>query len=197
MPDAKAESVVALAGRRIDRPGTTPPRFPATQVPAVREKIADLLLRERAVALVASAARGADIIGLEQAERLGLRRRVVLPFPPAQFRDRSVADCPGDWVSAFDRLVAAAASIGDLVVLEEPLVHNRPFAAANAAIIRESKHLASTPSFGIRHRLVAILFGRGKGATEETQPKDSEPWLRRWTSMFGPCLRWSRGLDTK
>jgi hypothetical protein len=163
MSDAKAESVVALAGRRLDRPGTTPPRFPATQVPAVREKIADLLLRERAVALVASAACGADIIGLEQAERLGLRRRIVLPFPPAQFRDRSVADCPGDWVSAFDRLVTAAATVGDLVVLEEPLVHSRPFAAANAAIVRESKHLASALSSGACHRLVAIIVWEGQG----------------------------------
>ena len=74
-------SIIALAGRRIDTPGTNPPRFPLDSVPLVRARIAELLRVERAAAVVASAACGADLIALEEAERIGIRRRIVLPFP--------------------------------------------------------------------------------------------------------------------
>jgi hypothetical protein len=109
--------VVALAGRRIDAVDTNPPRFPLEAVPTVRRRLADLLAKERAAALVCSAACGADLVALEEAERLGLKRRVVLPFPPERFRKTSVTDRPGDWASVFDRVIAAAESTGDLVVL--------------------------------------------------------------------------------
>jgi hypothetical protein len=75
-------SVVALAGRRIDELDTRPPHFPAEAVPIVRRRLADLFARERAVALVCSAACGADLIALGVAERFGLRRRIILPFRP-------------------------------------------------------------------------------------------------------------------
>src|SRR3954453_19171963 len=110
-------AVIALAGRRGDAAGTDPPRFPPEAVPAVRQRLADLLTKERAVALVCSAACGADLVALEEAERLGLRRRIVLPFPPERFRKTSVNDRPGDWGPVFDRLVAAAGATGDLIVL--------------------------------------------------------------------------------
>ncbi len=61
-------------------------RFPLHAVPLVRERVSDLLQREHAKALVSSAACGADLIALEQAERLIVRRRVVLPFAPERFR---------------------------------------------------------------------------------------------------------------
>jgi hypothetical protein len=40
---------------------------------------------ERAVALVCSAACGADLVALEEAERLGIRRRIILPLAPSSF----------------------------------------------------------------------------------------------------------------
>lgn len=51
----------------------------------VRQRLVDMLAAERADALVRSAACGADLIALEEAERLGIRRCVVLPFSPDQF----------------------------------------------------------------------------------------------------------------
>jgi hypothetical protein len=63
-------------------------------VPLVRRRIVDLLAEEHTEALVCSAACGADLIALEEAERLGLRRRIVLPFSPRQFRETSVTDRP-------------------------------------------------------------------------------------------------------
>lgn len=108
-------TVVALAGRRIDAVDTHPSRFPLEAIPTRR--LANLLARECAVALVCSAAYGADLLALEEAERLGLRRRIVVPFPPDRFRQTSVIDRPGDWGRVFDRLVSAAQEAGDLLVL--------------------------------------------------------------------------------
>jgi hypothetical protein len=163
MVEEKVPSVIALAGRRIDREGTTSPRFPEERVRVVRRQVADLLVQEHAVALVSSAACGADLIGLEEAERLGLRRRIVLPFAPGQFRDKSVMDCPGDWVSAFDRVVATTSASGDLVVLDEsPADSLRAFAAANRVIIREARHLASALSPGSPRRLIAVIVWEGQ-----------------------------------
>jgi hypothetical protein len=109
-------TVVALAGRRIDAVDTHPSRFPLEAIPTRR--LAKLLAREcAAVALVCSAASGADLLALEEAERLGLRRHIVLPFPPDRFRQTSVIDRPGDWGRVFDRLVSASQEAGDLLVL--------------------------------------------------------------------------------
>jgi hypothetical protein len=44
-----------------------------------------MLAVERADAFVSSAACGADLIALEEAERLGIRRCSVLPFSPDRF----------------------------------------------------------------------------------------------------------------
>src|SRR3984957_6214255 len=131
----ETNSVIALAGRRIDAPDTDPPRFPLQNVPIVRRRLAALFSAEHAEALVCSAACGADLVALEEAERLGLRRRIVLPFPPERFRETSVTDRPGDWGPVFDRLVAAAEAAGDLVILQSTGDDNdAAYAAAVQAI---------------------------------------------------------------
>jgi hypothetical protein len=107
-PSQPAPAVVAVAGRRIDPTGSMPPRFPLENVPLVRQRLAEVLAAEHTSALVCSAACGTDLIALEEAERLGLRRRIVLPFSPERFRATSVVDRPGNWGPVFDRLVAGA-----------------------------------------------------------------------------------------
>src|SRR5581483_7775479 len=101
-------SVVALAGRRIDGAKTQPPRFPLNQVHEVSRRLGDALRKVRAVALVCSAACGADLVALKEAEQLGLRRRIVLPFAKDKFRETSVIDRPGDWGRIYDGQIAAA-----------------------------------------------------------------------------------------
>jgi hypothetical protein len=155
-------TVIALAGRRIDAPGTEPPRFPLENVPLVRRRLAALFCTEHAQALVCSAACGADLIALEEAERLGLRRRIVLPFPPERFRETSVTDRPGEWGPVFDRLVAAAAATGDLVILHHTSgSDDDAYAAANQAIIREAEALARAISDGAPPRLVVVIVWEG------------------------------------
>jgi hypothetical protein len=77
MPDRnlfRATAVIGLAGRRIDDVDTNPSRFPLEAAPVVRRRLADLFASERAVAIVCSAACGADRLAFEEAERLDLRR---------------------------------------------------------------------------------------------------------------------------
>ena len=111
-------AVVALAGRRIDLPDAQVPQFPLGNVQEVGRRIYEALCEMHAVALVCSAACGADLVALEQAKQLGLRRRVVLPFAPERFRETSVVDRPGDWGPLYDQQVAATAAAGDLLVLD-------------------------------------------------------------------------------
>ena len=160
-------AVVALAGRRVDAAGTQPPRFPLENVPVVRKRLAALLAGEGAAALVCSAACGADLVALEEAERLGLRRRIVLPFAPERFRETSVVDRPGEWGPVFDRLVAAARGAGDLVVLDAG-EGDAAYAAANEAIVREARTLVQAG--GAAQRLVAVLVweGAARAGTDAT-----------------------------
>ena len=110
-------TVVALAGRRIDAPNTDPKRFPLGAVMRVSRGIETLLREEQSIALVASAACGADLIGLQNARALGLRTRIVLPFEAQSFRESSVVDRPGDWGDRFDAVIADARKRNDVVEL--------------------------------------------------------------------------------
>jgi len=162
-------AVVALAGRRMDATGTEPPRFPLENVPVVRKRLAAILAKESAMALVCSAACGADLIALEEAERLGLRRRIVLPFSPERFRETSVIDRPGNWGPVFDRLVTAARATGDLVVLEDAGDSDKAYAAANKAIIDQAQMLAKTGSAPRRMVAVVVWEGAARVGNDATQ----------------------------
>jgi len=158
-----ARCIAALAGRRIDADGADPARFPLSAAPLVRQRVTEVLRRERPVALVCSGACGADLIALEAAGKLGIRRRVVLPFPPARFREESVMDRPGNWGGLFDAVIAETEAAGDLVVLHAN-GGDQAFAAANAAIVEEARSLAAQSALA---RLLAIIVWdgapRGKG----------------------------------
>lgn len=158
--------IVALAGRRIDAPGTAPPGFPPDQVGRVR---ADLLrtLRDAGVrALVSSAACGADLLGLEAAESLGARRRIVLPFDRACFKTQSVTDRPGDWSGTFDRLVDAAEAAGDLLVLGlSP--SDDAYARTNVAILDDAARLART--LGDTVLSIAVWDKQSRGPDDHTE----------------------------
>jgi len=160
-------AVVAVAGRRVDAPGADPARFPLENVPGVRHRIAECLEAEAAAALVSSAACGVDLLALDEAERLSLRRRIILPFSPERFRESSVVDRPGNWGAMFDRHTAAAMAGGDLVVLDFADGGDPAYAGANEAIVREAQALAQD---GALHRLVALTVwdGTARRGTDAT-----------------------------
>ena len=123
-------AVVALAGRRIDAEDADPPRFSSNNIPEVRKRLARLFEQEEALALVSSAACGSDLIGLEEAERIHIRRRIVLPFSREKFRATSVVDRPGEWGASFDHLVDLAEEDGDIIMLEQGEDADAAYAAA-------------------------------------------------------------------
>jgi len=135
-------AVVALAGRRIDAPGAQPARFPLANVERVTVRLAAGFRRVGAVALVCSAACGADLIALDVAAAQGLRRRIVLPFEASRFAETSVCDRPGEWSAAFWRHVGAAEREGNLVVLRPSGDDDQDYLAANLAILAEAQALA-------------------------------------------------------
>jgi hypothetical protein len=155
--------VAALAGRRIDLPGSAPPRFPLARVPAVRSAMKNLFVRDRTELLISSAACGADLTALDVASELGIRCRVVLPFTPERFREESVVDRPGNWGPIYDRIVDRLATAGDLIVLREDRDHEGAFRAANQTIIAEAEHAALEPSLA-----VIVWEGESRGADDST-----------------------------
>ena len=159
--------VAALAGRRIDAADAASSRFPLAKTELVRGRLTALLRAEQSDALVCSAACGADLIALEAAGALGLRRRIVLPFAPERFRATSVTDRPGDWGPRFDRIIDEIRANGDLVVLGLDEGDDAAYAVANEAILSEAEALAG----GEPAQVVAIIVweGRSRGAGDLTE----------------------------
>jgi hypothetical protein len=146
-------AVVVLAGRRIDAAEAEAPRFPARNLATVEERISELLRESDARVLVCAAACGADILALEAAGRMDIRRRVVLPYGRELFRKTSVDDRPGEWGARYDRLLDEIAARGDLVVLGFDQGDNTTYLATNSAIIDEACKIADAQ----QHEILAVI----------------------------------------
>lgn len=152
--------IVALAGRRLDSPDNGTSRFPPQNVELVRGRIRRTL-KGREV-LVCSAACGADLIALEEASVLRMRRRVVLPFAREEFKTTSVSDRPGDWVALFDRIVSEIEGNRDLVVITPESGAAGAYAAVNSAILDEACCLSGQTS----GKVVAVVVWEGDSRGE-------------------------------
>jgi hypothetical protein len=167
-------AVVALGGRRIDPESTSTPRFPFDQVDRVRMEIADRLRHVDAVALVCSAACGADLIALKTAQEMGLRTRIILPFSAARFRTTSVVDRsrPEFWGKIFDRVASVARAHGDLVELDMA-ERDDAYSSTNAIVLDEARKLAGVNDQVRSSRslsLIALVVweGASRGADDNT-----------------------------
>jgi hypothetical protein len=163
--------IIALAGRRIDAAGVKGPRFPLQNAPLVSQRVRSMLLTQKAVALVSSAACGADLLALAVAGELGLRRRVVLPFDRARFRASSVTDRPGEWGALYDQTMDAIAAAGDLVVMDGTPEH-ADYTAANLAILNEAEILAA--ELGEPRSAVLVWEGATRGDHDVTEAFGTE-----------------------
>ena len=160
--DNSSTSVIALAGRRIDASNAQAPRFPQENTEAVRTALARRLEGAAPTLLVASAACGSDLLALEAASGLGIRTRIVLPFPPDVFRQTSVIDRsnPAYWGDLYDRLIGDACERGDLIVLNCDRSDASAYIAANEVIIAEALQAAHTKVSPAR--LIAVIVWEGK-----------------------------------
>lgn len=130
--------IIALAGRRVDPPDAEVPRFPLANVDMLAKRIRELLRSEAALGLVSSAACGADLIAQTEAGRIGLRRRVVLPFAAERFLETSVIDRPGDWAEPFYEVIRCA----EVVNLAKDGDDSEAYAEVNRRILDEAETLA-------------------------------------------------------
>jgi hypothetical protein len=134
--------VVALAGRRIDAPDADTPRFPPANEDRVRDRLRRAFEELGATVVVSSAACGADLVALEVAGAMRLRRVVVLPWERDRFRERSVADRGQTWGERYDRVVDEVHADGDLRVLGMDDNGDAAYAATTEAILEQARELA-------------------------------------------------------
>jgi hypothetical protein len=155
--------IVALAGRRVDSKDQQYPRFSSAPevVDLVRRRIFDKLLALEATTLVSAAACGADLLALEAAGKLGLRRRVILPFDRDTFRTTSVIDRPGSWGPLYDDVLDEVEALGDLKIIPTSS-RDEAYLETNHHIIEESLALAKT----LQQMGAAVCVWEGKSRGE-------------------------------
>ena len=82
--------VAAFTGHMVDAPGRDEPRFPLNKVESVRREIARALEAYDVRHGFSSAARGSDILFLEELLKRGGTAHIFLPFPARAFAQTSV-----------------------------------------------------------------------------------------------------------
>jgi hypothetical protein len=171
--------IVALAGRRVDAADAAKSRFPLESVGRVSIAVRDYLQRKGATTVVSSAACGADLIGLCEAGKLGLRRRVILPFSREKFREVSVADRPGDWGGLYNRILDEIEAAEELVIIT--VGDADPYTAASREVLDEAIGLGEE-----KHEVVGAVMiwdGELRGTPDYTAEFGSEA-RRRGLSVF-------------
>jgi hypothetical protein len=166
--------IIALAGRRVDAEDAKQDRFPAKNVDVVRQRIRTILRTYRASVVVSSAACGVDLLALSEAGRLGLRRRVVLPFTRERFRSTSVTDRPGEWGLLYDDVLNEVEKSGDLVVMQLSS-GNEPYAEANHLILDQALLLGQQ----LQHPVTAVLVWDGKSRGEGDLTEEFGAYARK------------------
>jgi hypothetical protein len=154
--------IVALAGRRIDAPGTENKRFPPENTVAVRKKIHQFFISKSASVLVCAAACGSDILALETAGDLRIRRRIVLPYDKETFKKSSVIDRPGDWGERYDRIIAEVESRGDLVEFSHEKDKEETYYATNIDILDQAAQIADEME-GMSVSALLVWNGESRG----------------------------------
>jgi hypothetical protein len=181
--------IVALAGRRIDGADADVERFPHRDQADVRGRLLQLFVERQVDTLVCAAACGADLLALDAASELGLRRRIVLPFSPARFRETSVIDRPGPWGALFDRIVTEVEASGDLVTLGLDEHPEAAYATNNRAILDEALMVAAPTNDPAASVLAVIVWDQvSRGPDDMTADFGREAMLRGLTVLEVPTL---------
>ena len=114
------QSIIAFAGRRIDPPGAAYCHFPPQMISHVKQQLLSCFSRLRPSRLVCAAAAGADLLALSVAEELRIPCTLILPTSEETFREKSVADRPGQWVVVYDAAVRRAKELDTFHTLQLP-----------------------------------------------------------------------------
>jgi hypothetical protein len=184
--------ILVYAGRRVD-PAITPAvqpaeqRFPLNNVPRVAREVNRVLGALLPSSVVGSAACGADLLVLEAAGALGMRRRIILPFDRTTFRARSVTDRPGDWGTRFDEVVKEVSREGDLVEFAFDPNDEATFVRTTLEIFRDAETLAR--STGDDCGALVIWNGVTRGPGDVTETFLNEANRRGWSPVVIDTLK--------
>ena len=176
--------ILVYAGRRVDPDATSgsvsaEQRFPPGSVPRVAREVERVLGELKPSTVVGSAACGADLLVLEAAEALGMRRRIILPFDRATFRASSVTDRPGDWGGRFDNVINDVSASGDLVELALDAKDDATYEQTNVEIFRDAETLAQSTAETCRALVIWNRVTRGSGDVTESFLREAE--RRGWS----------------
>lgn len=121
---ARPLHLVVFAGHTVDAAERAQPRFPATLVPAARQRIqevfGELVDAEHELLVLASAAPGADILAHEACAALQLRSVVCLPMPSEPYVRWAFDDGGSDdWRSRYFDLVEGRELDKGMLVLSQ------------------------------------------------------------------------------
>ncbi|MEO8255900.1 MAG: hypothetical protein ABI868_01005 [Acidobacteriota bacterium] len=144
----------------------------------MRHEIERILRELGPTAVVGSAACGSDLLVLEAAAALRIRRRIILPFERARFRATSVTDRPGDWGSAFDAIVKTVAAAGDLVELSLDADDAETYLTTNGKIFDEAE--AVSQGSAARYAALVLWNGATRGTGDVTGAFLSDARARGW-----------------
>ena len=147
--------------------------------PAVAREVERVLRELKPSTVVGSAACGADLLVLEAASVLGLRRRVILPFDRVTFRASSVTDRPGDWGARYDAVIEAVSANGDLVELALDANDDATYVQTNVEIFRDAETLSRSTSEDCR--ALVVWNGRTRGTGDVTEAFLEEADRRGWS----------------
>ena len=145
--------VAALAGRLFDDQAVV------TSLQSLAIQLRRCFIEEGVDVLVCSAARGADLLALDVAGGIGLRRVVVLPFGEREFRATSVAKEGTEWGDLYDRIIGDVRQRGDLIV-NDP--QDATYKEANDRILDEARTLAQ----GRKPLAVVVWEGRPRAGRD-------------------------------
>ena len=157
--------IVALAGRRIDAADAAEPRFPASAINIVRQRIASAFEEIHASELVSAAACGADLIAIDVAQQRGMPASIVLPYAADEFRRTSVVDRGNDWGGPYDAAIREAENHGRLHILGLP-EGDAAYLATNEAILDEALKNSGGETRGVL--AVIVWDGPLHGRTDYT-----------------------------
>jgi hypothetical protein len=139
------ETIVALAGRRIDPPNAKNERFPARNVERVQLAIGRELKKRAARWLVSSAAAGADLLGIKAAIDLGVSCRIVLSPSVRKFARTSVEDRGSYWKELFETTLSAVGQENVIVIPAQSALADT-FKAVNKRILHDAIALSESTS---------------------------------------------------
>ena len=101
--------LIVHAGNRIDASDRVQPRFPASQVGAVAQRVGRLLDVMKPAGVVSAPAAGADLIVLDEARKRNIPLHVYVPIDADEFVRVSVADHDTEWLGLFEDVMSHAA----------------------------------------------------------------------------------------